>query len=284
MILPENFKVTQDFIEGRPLSASSLKAFRKSPKHYLDYLQKPFEASDAMNLGSLVDVLALSPEQYDRKFLEFIKPNLRTNDGKAEMQKLLDTANEKHLTLVTPEQIKTAKICVESLMSYSVSRTLIENKRNVQKQLKWRNKATDLPLIGYQDFESTAWETDFIVDLKTANNGDPEQFSKDAAKWDYEIQAAGYLDAHHKLFYRFPSFIFLVVETSAPFNVSVNFCESDYTDRAKDEFLGTLRAFRYAMDNYPDFKQGYEFRLFGTKQYFAMNIPRYKQQVYHGFD
>ena len=278
------FRVTQEFIESRPLSASSLKAFRKSPKHYLEYLQKPFEASDAMILGSLVDVLTLTPEQFDMRFLEFIKPNLRTKDGKAEMERIRTTASEKRLTLVTPEQVKTAKICVESLMSYDVSRQLIEAKKNVQKRLSWRNKKNNLPLIGYQDFESTAWGEHFVVDLKTARDADPDKFSRDAANFDYEIQAGAYLDAYHKTKYQFPGFIFLVVETTAPFNVSVNFCDSNYTERAKDEFLGTLDAFRYCMDNYPDFQVGYEFRLFGTRDYFNMSIPKYKKKVYEGFD
>lgn len=275
-----DFKITQEFIESRPLSASSLKAFRKSPKHYLQYLNKPFEASDAMNLGSLVDVLTLTPEKFDKRFYVFQKA---TGTGsRAINEDAKRKAKEKRVTLITSEQVKIAKICVESLYSNRMSRELIEAKKNVQKQLKWRNNTNNLPLIGYQDFESMAWGDHFIVDLKTAKSADPDKFNRDAANFDYEIQVGAYLDAHHRLYYKFPNFIFLVVETIEPFNVSINFCDEEYINRAKSEFLNTLKAFRYAMENYPTFNKGYEFVK--SDNYSIMKIPAYKKMIYEEFD
>lgn len=277
-----NFVVTQEFIESRPLSASSIKAFRKSPKHYLMYLKKPFVPSESMILGSVVDVLALTPEEFDKRFFVFQKA---TGTGsRAVNQKAKDDAAAKGLMLITPDQVETAKLCVESLYSHDISKQLLEHKKNVQRKLLWRNKENNLPLIGYQDFESNVWGDKFIVDLKTTRSADPDEFSRQAASLDYEIQAGAYLDAYHKKFYQFPYFIFLAVETSEPYNVSVNFCDTKYVERAKSEFYGSLKAFRYCMDNFPEFNIGYDFRLMGTMSYFSMDIPRYKKERFVGFE
>ena len=235
--------IDQNFVEKRPLSKSSLKAFRKSPRHYLAYLDKKFAATPAMILGSVVDTLTLEPDKFDKRFMVFQKAT-----GKGSMaanNEMKMKAAEKKITLIS-----------------------------------WRNKSTNLPLIGYQDFEAHVWETDFVIDLKTATSADPMEFNRSASKFEYDLDVGAYLDAHHKIWYRFPSFIFLVVETSEPFNVSVIFVDDTTAGEAKDEFYGTLKAFRYCMNNYPDFNVGYEFRLMGTKGYFNLELPKWKKSLF----
>lgn len=276
-------EINQEFVEKRPLSPSSLKAFRKSPKHYLQYVFEPRYASDAMKLGSLVDILALTPELFDKKYMVGTKPDLRSNKGKEDWAKMLVQANALKKTIVDQSDYDKAKKMVESLMSVDMSRQLLEGKQHVQRKLEWRNKKNNLPLLGYIDFDAKVWGEKFIVDLKTAASAEPDKFARDAAGFDYELQVGGYLDAYHKKYFQFPNFIFLVVESVEPFNVSVNFCDSKYIERAKDEWQGTLTAFRYCMDNHK-FNTGYEFRLMNTNNYFSIEIPKYKKKLFTGYE
>jgi hypothetical protein len=157
-------------------------------------------------------------------------------------------------------------------MDYDQSRQLIEGRIKVQRKLKWNDKATGLPIIGYIDFDTNAWESLFVVDIKTTVNADPDEFMKQANKLEYFLQFGCYAEGYPRCQFKFPNFAFLAIETDEPYNVSVNFCDAKYLDQAKDEFRSTVKAFDYCMKNNL-FHQGYEFRLMGTVPYFSMQFP-----------
>lgn len=228
--------------------------------------------SPAMILGSAIDCKVLTSDQFEKRFVILEKP---TGKGSvAEWADILQKAAESRLTVLKKDQYETVLRCKEALHSHKDSADLLAGMFNQQRKLKWHDKENDLPLTGYLDFESKAWDSDFIVDLKTSSNADPDQFEKDAAKYDYPIQCGMYLDAMHKIRFKFPYFIFLVVETDEPFNVSVNFIEADVADFCKDLVKDQLKRFRYCMDNNL-WHQGYEFRLMQIKKYHTLSIPRW---------
>jgi len=270
-------KIDHEFLNKRPLSASSLKAFRKSPKHYIQYLTEPYKTTPALIFGSLVDCLVLTPELYEKRFILMPKIDRRTKLGKIDYENFLKKAENK--TVITEEQLENAKKCKESLYSVQMSRELLESVKKIQIKLKWKSKG--LPMIGYADFESNTWGETFIVDLKTTADADPDNFIRSAIKFDYIIQCGAYLDAYIKKFYQFPYFIFLAVENSEPFNVSVNFCDNKFTELAKDELYGTLQVFKKCMD-LNAWKQGYEFRIIDGLNYFTMQLPNYYKPKYIG--
>ncbi|MFA5298324.1 MAG: PD-(D/E)XK nuclease-like domain-containing protein, partial [Lutibacter sp.] len=260
-----------------------LKAFRKSPKHYIQYLTEKRAPTDAMLIGSIVDCLALTPELFDKKFRVYAKPNMRTNAGKSEFAKLLQSAGELKQMLIDNEQLLTAQKTVAALYSHPEAKMLLEAKKKAQIKLSWTDRINSLPIVGYVDFETYLWGEKFIVDLKTTKDADPDIFVKDYIKFDYLLQTGTYLCGYHKTRFSFPYMIYLAVETDEPFNVSVNFIESKEMEKAEAEFNGTLKAFRYCMDN-ALFGQGYEFRLFGTKEYFALRLPGYWKPTFGNFN
>ena len=52
----------------KKLSFSSIKAFRNSPRDFLDYQFRPKEQTDAMKLGVVIHCLVLEPEKFDEKY------------------------------------------------------------------------------------------------------------------------------------------------------------------------------------------------------------------------
>lgn len=272
--MESKYQYSEQQVNERPLSYSSLKEFRKSPRHFIKYLTEPYERTEAMILGSVVDCLTLEPEKFDKRFLVWEKFDRRSNDAKQKYSELLTSAQENKQTLVTMETVEQAKRCVSALMDNEQSRILIEGRRKVQVRLKWTDRDSRLPMIGYVDFDTEAWGQGFIVDLKTATSADPDEFNRAAGKLDYQLQTGTYLSGYPRCFFKFPLMVFLVVETDDPFNVSVMFCDPKYTEASMNEFHGTLNAFRYCLDNQL-FHQGYEFRLMGTQNYHLMNLPKY---------
>jgi exodeoxyribonuclease VIII len=274
----DKIQITDAFLKERPLSYSSLKQFRRSPKHYIYYLTQPRIETDALLLGQAIDILALTPDRFPQKFIVAPEINKRTNEGKREWELLIANAIENKQTVISQEMAETAKRCVESLYSVDVSRQLLENRINTQSKLDWTDKENQLPLTGRIDFESTVWDDHFIVDLKSTHNADPVDFHRDIFKYDYQIQAAMYVTAYARTKFQFPSYIILAVETVEPYNVSVNFVESATIEEAKRELEATLKAFRFCMDNNL-FHQGYEFAL-QTLDYFAVRYPGYYKRKY----
>lgn len=277
-------EINDKFLENRPLSYSSLKHFIKSPKQYIQYLTEEKKTpSEQMIIGAAVDCLLLQPNLFEKKFKLYEKPNLRSNAGKEEWQIILDEAKKNKQTLITQDQYIIAKTSRDAVLSNDDTKNLIENKTKVQVPLKWTDPVGKLPMIGYVDFETKAWYTDIICDLKTTTDADPDEFIKQTVKMYYHLQMAMYLRGYERKQFRFPEFIFLAVETKEPFNVSINFCDSKFKEQAKNELLGALRAFRYCMDH-TKFDEGYEFRLMENMNYFSMRMPGYYRPKYTGFD
>lgn len=55
------------------LSFSKIKEFKKSPAHYLAYISRKFEATEAMNIGTLEHLAILQPEKIKDQFVFFEK-------------------------------------------------------------------------------------------------------------------------------------------------------------------------------------------------------------------
>jgi len=266
--------ISRDFIEKRPLSYSSLKQFRKSPAHYIYYLQVR-KKTPAMDLGSVVDCLVLEPEQFNSRFIVLEKPNLRKKENKEAWENKLIEASKKGLTVIDTDTYITAQICQQSIYDNAEAMRYINAKTAVQNTIYWRDPKTGLKNVSKIDLEAVMGNEHFIVDLKTTNNGEPEQFIKQAAQLDYELQAGGYTLAYRYKRFLFPYFLFLTVETQPPFNVTLMFCDDKYIERAQDEYKGTLLAFNNCIEQ-NSFKMGYDFYF--ANEYKTMRIPTWKRQ------
>lgn len=271
-VVPLN--ITVDWInKNRPLSQSSLKQFRKSPQHYIEYItqDKP-EMKPAWVVGNLVDMMLLTPDGIDDKIALIPDLNLRTNVGKEAFQAFKES-NEGKL-LVKQEQLDTALECVKFVWKDEDAAYYLDKLRRTQIKLDWKHKETGLMNTGYLDGESDPEDHDyFILELKTAADASKDKFIRDAHNFEYHMQAGGYTLGMKKKFFRFPDFIHLVIETSYPFGVNVFRADDKYIEQAQNEYHNTLLAFKYCIDH-NEFDKTYNFHRFNTR-YNAMQLPGY---------
>jgi hypothetical protein len=277
----DNLGFSDEWLKKRPLSYSSLSKFLDSPRHYASKFITGAQASTAaQSLGKIVEALIFETnESFERQFRIYV-PEKGTGSV-AKNAEIKAEAMRAKVELITQEEYDRATYCKIGVMDNDLARTLIEKRTSYQRKVSWTNRETKLPMVGFMDFE-TVWGDDFIVDFKTAQSADPDDFSRDFAKWKYHIQGASYTDAIRVLEYRFPHFINMVVETKEPYNVSVNFVEGRTLERARDEYLGALQAFNIAKEQ-KLFHQGYEFRLFETGDYFPLRLPSWYKPKYGGY-
>jgi hypothetical protein len=274
--------INNGYLNTRPLSATSLSAFQQSPRHYIKYITQKRELTDAMILGLLIETMILEPDKLTSKFVQYEKFDRRTNVDKAKWNDMLNDSILKGYHLINTETWKSAEEAKRSVMDHEHARGLIEGKKGVQVKLAWINKEHGLPITGYEDLTTECWGEEFIVEIKTtAKLNDPDHFIREAAERKFQLQCGLYSEGHPHCYYKFPQFIFLVIETVDPFNVLLFFCPDEYIERAKEEFRNTLKAFRYCMNNNL-FHQGYEFWLMGTRKYYTMEYPKYYKSKFQG--
>jgi hypothetical protein len=275
--------INEEFLKKRPVSYSRLKEFRKSPRHYVHSFEKPFIETDAMILGRAVDCILIDGEdEFNKTFLPYTNFAKRSNDAKAEWEAMLNRARAEHKTMITTELLATAHECVNALRNYPEARPYL-NMRRRHPRLFWTDRETKLPCTAAIDWDCQLDRQMCVVDLKVTKDADPEEFSKSVWSWEYYIQVGSYLEAYKNTAFQFPMFVFIAVETDDLHNVSINFVENKYAEFCREEYLGTLRAFRYCLDNNL-WHMGYEFRLMDTMSYFPVRKPGWGKPLFGSWD
>lgn len=262
--------VTMEMLKARPLSFSSLIAFKQSPLHYIYYLNNRRAATPAMAIGSLIDRMLFNPEDFDENGMPkentryIIQPDFSKGEGIRAIAKKWKEDNAGK-TWVTLDMITESIKIVSAVNNNPISKEKIMQVTSVQKKVEWTDKETGLPMIGYLDMEAPT----FISDLKSTPSAHPEDFIKSCMNFDYHIQAAIYLDAaaHRGLH---PDFFHIAVEKEAPYGVSVLKASKEFIKLGMQEYKKLLTEFKYCMEQ-KAFDQSYEFRA--TVGYYQLDLP-----------
>jgi len=266
-------ELVKSTIKDRPLSYSSLKQFSKSPQHYIDYITKVrTPPTPAMFLGSLLDVMLLSPKDFEETY--FISPIFkhdgRTKLGKEERAKAREDAGDK--ICIDWDTYQTGLKMLESLYRDSDAMHYIDRIQYSQSSIIWTDPNTKLKSISKLDAEGDKGEvTDFIMDLKSATDAEESKFIRDAHNFGYHIQAGGYTLAMKRKFFRFPDYINVVVESKPPYAVNVFKGSNKYIETSQNEYEYLLLAFNMCLKENL-WHLGHSFWRLGTP-YYQMNLP-----------
>ena len=208
------------------LSYSALKAFAKSPNHFIHYKTKERTDSPAMALGRAVHGFILEREKFDDQFLIMPKLDKRTKKGKEMYTELMATAQGKQLVdegdMIIVKKIAEAVSQTESAMQLLIG---TEREQHVESEIH------GIPFHGFGDAVKMGA---YCIDLKTCRDASPDAFMRDAHNMDYHLQAAVY-----RSLFQVERFYWIAVEKEAPYNVTV-FAQSDDAAKKSDHYLNTL--------------------------------------------
>lgn len=249
----ERQAIDYDAIKAKILSYSSLKEFRKSPEHFLEYMFGEKKTTAALEFGTLVDKMILTPDAWKEDFIVKPKFDMRTNVGKAEFEKFAKENNGK--SFVTQEEMDTAILIHNRAWNNRASKELLLKITQTQNYFEFTDKKTGLKMRGFKDGTGEG----FIMDLKTTVSADPDEFIRSAINYDYPLQTGVYLEAEKVLNYSFPEYFFLCVEKTAPYGISVLKASDDFVRLGKQQLRQTLDSFRWCLDNCM-FNESYEYR------------------------
>lgn len=265
----ENKTIDYEAIRNRILSYSSLKEFRKSPEHFLEYMFGPKKTTAALEFGTLIDRMILTPDEWQGDFVvkpekpPFLKDLVeahgkeegrkRFEDGKLEFDNfLLEHAGK---SIVSQEDMDTAILITNKVRKNRAAKDILERITGTQQGFKFEDKKTGLKLRGFKDADGQ----DFVLDLKTTISADPNEFIRSAIKYDYPLQCGVYLEAEKVLNFRFPDYYFLCVEKTPPYGISVLKASDDFIAFGRHQLRETLDSFKWCLDNLL-FNESYEYR------------------------
>jgi hypothetical protein len=241
------------------LSATSLKWARKSLA-YFDYMRKqPPVTGSHLDFGNAFELALLDVIKFSERVAiaptemwlaetmvankDLVKPRAskiyqdRQKEfeiGRAGMYRIDDTGKESYETI---------QAMMHSCYRDAVIQRLIKN-IDYQTSCYWVDEETGLKLKTRPDICKK--KNNVIVNLKTAEDGSPEQFSRDLAKYAYPLQASVEIRGVLKtgLMETVDNYFWLVVEKSEPFNATLyEFSEGDrkYSDMELDYILHKVK-------------------------------------------
>lgn len=221
------------------VNASFIKRFAKCPAE----AHLPMETTRNMVIGSAVHALALEGEE---SFLSqyTVAPNVdkRTKDGKATWAEFQEANQGKEL--LTADEMMIVNGCVKSLKAHPLaSRMLRESEGQPEVTLQWIDEATGLDMKSRLD-RLPLPDKRTIIDIKTTSDASLHGFTRQIVNMLYDLQAAVYTNGAKACGIDVDSFVFIAVQNSAPFQVSVVAISDEWMSWAQsdvDRQLGLIK-------------------------------------------
>ena len=249
--------ITQESLQQRPLSYSSLKEFAKSPAHYVEYLRKERKTTPAMLFGSMVHCLLLEPTKFDIQFAIMENVDRRTSEGKKAYADFLASSEGKDV--VTREQYDEAVQLVNKAFEMPHIRDAVSGCHTFERE--WRTEVEGLPFRGFFDGEAD----DYILEVKTANDASPKTIIRDFYDRMYHLQAGLYNMASDDS----KEIKYLIIETNPPYSIILATPTDEYLNKGIEEARRLANEFHTCMENNL-WDMSYDFY---TKGEFVIDLP-----------
>ncbi|WP_336148587.1 PD-(D/E)XK nuclease-like domain-containing protein [Acinetobacter ursingii] len=206
-------------------SSSQLKDILRSSAHFYSnniLKENEREAKKHFDFGTLAHTLFLEPEQFDNEFVVGPKFDRRTKAGKEEAA-AWEAANEGKI-IIDQEMLDGANRIANNLRKLSSYQLMQINPGMAEASIFFTDPVYGLNLRVRPDYHIVPCDefpNGLLFDVKTTTDARQFKFQRSCSDFGYDISATMYREGfqqHYKTEDK-PEFIFLVAESSAPFNV-----------------------------------------------------------------
>lgn len=247
------------------IGSSMLKAFDRSPRHcwqlYFDPDRETPEPSKAFLLGSAIHAATLEPATFGERYAVAPVCDRRTKAGKAEWEAF--AAANAVRTILAADEAETVRGCAKAVRENPLVEELgLLRGGAAEESFFFELSGTACKCRpDYIVWPCEKYPLGLIVDVKSCEDARAEAFRRDAWKYGYHIQTGFYqMGVAISLgLYRYPPFVFLAVEKSAPYGVAVYSASENFALVGRDragELLQRLKACRDAglgAENWPGY-------------------------------
>ena len=224
------------------VSKSHLDLVARSPLHYwaryIDPKRELPEPTPAMRIGTALHTHVLELSCWDEEIA--VAPgdiNRRTKEGREQWAAFEAAAAKK--TVITADDAAQVMAMGRAVMRHPAAAMLLGLPGKAETTYMWTDATTGLECKCRPD-----WLTDdgsIVVDLKTTKSARVQDFKRSVADYRYHCQAAWYLNGLEQATGRRPDqFIFICVETTAPYAVAVYAADAEMVDRGHQQAMRDL--------------------------------------------
>jgi hypothetical protein len=251
-----------DYHRHWAVSKSGLDQIAKSPLHYWARFLDPDrvwpEPTPAMRLGTALHTHVLELSKWDDQIA--VAPgdiNRRTKEGREQWAAFEAAAKRK--TVITADDAQQVMAMGRAVLGHPAAAMLLGLPGKAETTHMWTDASTGLECKCRPD-----WLTDdgsIVVDLKTTKNASIQGFKRSVADYRYHVQAAWYLHGLEQATGRRPDqFIFICVESSAPYACAVYAADAEMIERGHDQAMRDLAklAVCKAADHWPSYSDQIE--------------------------
>lgn len=267
----------REYDKIKAINNSMLKHFKRSPEHYIHALKEGSPPpTPAMQFGIAFHSYVLEEHNF-LKDIAVLDENKRPVPDKdyrtkanAEWKEAFFQEN-KDKTVITSEQMETIKRMKDKVMNHELAGELLTMGTNrFEYEMTWNWKKTRCK--GLADVRNDS----FLLDLKTTQDANPDEWMRQFFRMDYHRQAGMYLDgdANGKLDYsgKWKDFYFVAIEPTEPHSIAVYKPRRQVIEKGLEEYRTLCEQFQSCIDN--KIWQGYEFKSVAG-HLFEIDLPSY---------
>jgi len=223
------------------ISKSHLDLIARSPLHYwaryVDPARVTPEPTPQMRLGTALHTHVLELNRWDAEIAVAPNCDRRTKAGKEAFAAFeADSAGK---TVITADDAEVVMAMGRSIMRHPGAAMLLGLPGKAETTHMWTDATYGLECKCRPD-----WLTDdgsIVVDLKTTRDASPRGFRRSIADYRYHCQAGWYLHGVEQATGKRPDqFIFICVETTAPYAVAVYAADAEMIERGYQQDIDAL--------------------------------------------
>jgi hypothetical protein len=191
-----------------------------------------------MRLGTALHTHVLELSRWDEEIA--VAPgdiNRRTKEGREQWAAF--EANAKRKTVITADDAEVVMAMGRSIMRHPGAVMLLGLQGKAETTHMWTDATYGLECKCRPD-----WLTDdgsIVVDLKTTRDASPRGFGRSIADYRYHVQAGWYMNGLEAASGKRPDqFIFICVETTAPYAVAVYAADAQMIERGYQQAMDDL--------------------------------------------
>lgn len=224
------------------VSSTDAKNLLVAPAYYQYHHDKQTPPTRAMELGTAIHAAVLGVGQAD---MVTIEGSWRTKEAR----EAVAAARAAGQVPLSPDDAWEIQTIAESVRKHPAAAALLDGPGIAEASIYAPDTASGVWMRGRPDWiagDLTSGDPVVLVDLKTTSgDASPDSFAREAARWDYPLQAAWYRKIWYEIHGYTPRFVHIVVSRTAPYLVGVYELDDEYLT------AGLVRA-RRALNRYAE--------------------------------
>ena len=225
------------------VSVSGLKQILRSPAHFQAYLNGATnKETPAKFLGTAVHARLLEPELYEEEYV--VAPSI---DKRTKEYKDFELANL-NKRILSPDQMASVEGIALSVAQHSSATTLLRAGL-VEHSIIWQDEETGIWQKIRPDCLCIDFDNGICLDVKKTTDASAAAFVRACVNYDYDLQAAVYLEGLRQVFHRDFDFVFLAVEESPPHGCALYGAPEEMLQRGRRRYRQAINSLKRCRDS-----------------------------------